>query len=65
MIWKGLAYVVINVLLGFSVDQVEHYKPILAELTRIEHMFLMSKVYVFDRIYIIINDKKIKYQILL
>ena len=37
-----LAYVVTNVLLGFSVDMVEHYK-LIAEMTRIDHMYLMCK----------------------
>ena len=37
-----LAYIVTNVLLGFSVNEVEHYK-LIAELTRIKHMFHTCK----------------------
>ena len=39
-----LAYIVTNVLLAFSVNQVEHY-TLIADLTRIEHMFFMCKVF--------------------
>ena len=38
-----LAYVVTNVLLGLSINQVEHYLQV-AELNRIKHMFIMCKL---------------------
>ena len=38
-----LAYIVTNVLLAFSINQVEHYMQV-AELNRIKHMFIMCKL---------------------